>query len=278
MNFRIIRAIALKDWRQVRQNRMALMAMLVLPIIFSIGLPLLFIALPKLVPDSSATSTGDIEVLMKTVPQAVRDQLSQFSHQDAITVLMLGYLFAPMFLMMPLLTSSIIGADSFAGEKERKTMEGLLYTPATERELFFGKMLAAFIPALLITWGSFLAYAIILNVGIRGVAGDFWFPTPSWWPLIFWVTPAIAIAGNLAAVAISARVNTFMSAYQASSSLVLPLVILMVGQIGGLLFLGVEVMLILGIIVWIVDIGLLWLGLKLFSRARLMGAAAQNQG
>lgn len=277
MNTRIIRAIALKDWRQVRQNRMALMAMLILPVIFSVGLPLLFIILPKLVPDSSPTSTGDIEVLMANLPPTLREQLAQFDHQQSITVLMLGYLFAPMFLMMPLLTSSIIGADSFAGEKERKTMEALLYSPATERELFFGKMLAAFIPALVITWGSFAVYGIILNVGVKGITGGLWFPTAPWWPLIFWVTPAIAVAGNLAAVVISARVNTFMSAYQASSSLVLPLVILMVGQIGGLLFLGVEVMLVLGFIVWLVDLGLLWISLKLFSRARLMGAAAQNQ-
>ena len=34
----------------------------------------------------------------------------------------LGYLFAPMFLIMPLMLSSIIAAESFAGERERKTL------------------------------------------------------------------------------------------------------------------------------------------------------------
>ena len=78
--------------------------------------------------------------------------------------------------------------------------------------------LAAFIPAIVITWGSFIAYTLILN-GLGGkMMGRIWFPTPPWWPLILWVTPAISVAGVMAAVLISSRVNTFMAAYQASKN------------------------------------------------------------
>jgi ABC-2 type transport system permease protein len=230
-----------------------------------------------MVQDSASVKGNNLDLIVQNVSAFLKAQLVGMNDHQTIILLMLGYLLAPMFLILPLMTSSIIGADSFAGEKERKTMEALLYTPATERELFFGKMLAAFVPAMLLTVGTFIVYTLILDVVGGPVMGSIWFPTAPWWPLILWVTPAVAIAGNLAAVVISARVNTFMAAYQASSSLVLPLVILVAGQMGGLLFLGVEVMLVFGFIVWLVDVLLFWLALRLFSRARLMGAAAQNQ-
>ena len=63
-----------------------------------------------------------------------------------MVVLMLGFLFAPMFLILPLMVASIIGADSIVGEKERKTLEALLYTPATDRELYLAKLLSAVVP------------------------------------------------------------------------------------------------------------------------------------
>ncbi|MFN8448927.1 MAG: hypothetical protein U0521_10120 [Anaerolineae bacterium] len=37
-----------------------------------------------------------------------------------IVVLVLGYMFAPLFLIMPLMIASIIGADSIVGEKSAR--------------------------------------------------------------------------------------------------------------------------------------------------------------
>lgn len=278
MNWRIVRAIAVKDWKEVLQNRLAWMPMLVLPIIFAVVFPLIFILIPQAASQSNSMKPGDVAVLTQNAPPSVRDQLAGLNDNQIVMVLLLGYLFSPLFLMLPLMTSTIIGADSFAGEKERKTMEALLYTPATQRELFFGKMLAALIPALLIAWGSFIVYTVILDTAGANVIGRVWFPTPPWWPLMLWVTPAVAVAGNMASVVISARVSSFMASYQMSSALVLPIIVLIFGQVGGILFLGVEVTFLLGVVVWLVDGVLLWFALKIFSRARLMGAAAQNQG
>lgn len=49
----------------------------------------------------------------------------------------------------------IIGADSFSGERERATLESLLLTPASRRQIVIGKLLAAFSP-----WPVALATAI----------------------------------------------------------------------------------------------------------------------
>src|SRR4051794_31010228 len=126
MNWRIVRAIAVKDWREVLQNRMAWMPMLILPLVFAVFIPLLFILLPQSL-SSSKTKGGDLTLLTQNAPPSVQEQLAGLNENQTVAYLLLGYLLAPLFLIMPLMTSSIIGADSFAGEKERKTMEALLY-------------------------------------------------------------------------------------------------------------------------------------------------------
>ena len=72
----------------------------------------------------------------------------------ALIVLILVYFFAPFYLILPLMVASVIAADSFAGEKERKTLEALLYTPTTDGELFLAKMLSAWTPAVAVAWGQ----------------------------------------------------------------------------------------------------------------------------
>jgi len=46
-------------------------------------------------------------------------------------------------LQVSLLIGLIIGADSISGERERATLEGLLLTPGSRRQIIFGKFLAA---------------------------------------------------------------------------------------------------------------------------------------
>lgn len=274
MNWRSIRAIARKDLLEVRQNKMAWMPMLLLPLIFCVILPLGVIILPRLfIPESAgqAISAGtDIAEMMDLLPPAMKGIFEGLDEHQSIIVFVLGYMLAPLFLILPLMAASVIGADSFVGEKERKTIEALLYTPATERELFVGKMLAAVLPAILLTWGAFVVYILILN-GVGGtVMGRLWFPLPTWWPLILWVTPAVATLGMVGAVVISARVSTFMEAYQSTGLLVIPIILLVIGQISGIVYLSVEVALVFGLIIWLVDAVLLWLSLRLFSRTALM--------
>jgi ABC-2 type transport system permease protein len=276
MNWRIIWAIARKDWQEVRQNRMAWMPMLVLPILLCVFMPLLIILGPTLfdATPASLTEDNDLRAMMAILPPPVQEQIAGMNEHQAMIYFLLALALAPMFLMLPILTASTIGSDSFVGEKERKTMESLLYTPATDRELFLGKMLSAVIPAILISWGSFILYVVILNAAGAPVMGRIWFPTPTWWPLIFWVTPAVSLMGMLGAVIVSARAQTFMAAYQFTGLLVLPVIVLLLAQIGGVIYLGVGTTLLVGLAVWLIDAALLWGALRLFSRAALMGGKA----
>jgi len=164
----------------------------------------------------------------------------------------------------------IIAAEAFVGEKERKTLEALLYTPATDGELFLGKVLAALIPAIVYTWVNFLVFTLVTNFAGYPVMGRFWFPTPSWLALMVVVVPAVALLGVAVTVIISTRVRTFMEAYQVSGALVLVILVLVVAQSVGLLFLSPLVAVLVGIGFFALDAVLIMAGIRTFSRSELI--------
>ncbi len=269
MNTKIITAIAKKDLLEVRQNKAAWIPMVVVPLIFVFILPLALILAPASL-GSSMMSDPDMAGFFANLPLGLSQVLSGLNDMQSTIVLMLGYFFAPMFLIFPLIFSTVIAAESFAGERERKTMEALLYTPATDTELFLGKVAAGLTPSLLITWVSFILYILVLNIAAWPIFGYVWFPLVTWYPLIFWISPALALIGVSATVLISSRTQTFMGAYQTSSSLVVLVVGLMIGQATGVLYLGVVTGLILGLVLWIIAAVLTAIAVRGFNRARLL--------
>lgn len=69
---------------------------------------------------------------------------------------------------------------------------------------------------------------------------------------------------------ISARVQTFMEAYQISSSLVLLVLALVIGQVIGVLYLSVSTALAVGLALWLIDAAMIWLGMRTTARESLL--------
>ena len=271
MNWRSIWAIARKDLKEVRQNKVAWGPAIAIPLIFAIIMPLIFTLVPRFIPvEDIQRELGDVEVLLRNLPPAARATFSGLELEQMFVLYMTEFLLAPLFLIMPLMFASVVGADSFVGERERKTMEALLYTPATDMELFLGKVLAAVIPAIALSWLTYLVYIIVVNLASYGLFDRIWFPILTWWPMMFWLTPAIALLGISATVLISSRVKTFMEAYQLSGSLVIFVLALVIGQVTGVLYLGVGTVLAIGSLVWIIDAILIYISVRNFKRSMLV--------
>jgi len=271
MNWRSIWAIVRKDLKEVRQNKAAWVPAIAVPLIFAILMPVLFIVLPQIIPiEDVQRELGDVADLLTKLPPTMGALFDGLGVEQMFILYMTGFLLAPLFLIMPLMFSSVVGADSFVGERERKTLEALLYTPATDMELFLGKVLAAVIPAISLSWLTYLVYIIVVNVASFGLFGRIWFPLPTWWPMMFWLTPAFALLGISATVLISSRVKTFMEAYQLSASLVVLVLAMVIGQVTGVLFLGVGTVLLTGSLIWIVDAILIYVGIRNFKRSMLI--------
>lgn len=268
MNWRSVRAIATKDLLEVRKNRLAIWSIFGLSCFLSVGMPLLI----GLLPFDAGLAGGDLgpfEALTSLLPPALQD----LPMGARMVVLMLGYFLAPLFLIIPLMVAAIIGAESFVGEKERHTLEGLLYTPASDLELYAGKVLAGAVPAILAAYLNFAAYAVVVNLVSAPLVGGFWFPTITSLALAVWVGPAVALLGVAASVLVSTRVETFLEANQLTGLLSLVIVALMVGQGSGLLLLSLPVLLLVGLVLYAADIVLIRFGAAIFSRDRLMARA-----
>lgn len=270
VNLQNVKIIVWKDLLEVRQNKSVLISLALVPLIIMVIMPLAMLLLANQAGAAESFNDPDLAVMMANIPASISRQFSGFTELQLSLAMMLGYLFAPMFLILPIMVSASIAAESFAGERERKTLEALLYTPASDSELFLGKALAAFIPAVLIAWLSFVLYSLVLNLAGYPVFGRIWFPFPVWYALVFWVTPAFAALGVGATVLISTKVQTFMGAYQTSSSLVLVVLGLMVGQIAGVIYLSTWISLLVGFIIWLASGILIFLAIQQFNRKSLL--------
>ncbi len=273
MNLTNVLTIARKDWLEVRQNKYAWVPMMIVPAIFVIIIPLIFtLLIPALSvnPQDVLSSDADIQLFIERMPPQLSGYIDFQKPMESMLVIMLGIMFAPMFLILPLMYATTIASESFAGERERKTMEALLYTPASDADLFLGKVAASAIPSIGVTWLGFLIYALILNAVPYAYFQRIWFPLPTWWPLIFWITPALVFLGISLTVIISARVKNFLGAYQTSSSVVLLVVLLFAGQLSGLLYLSVGVEMLVGLVFWAAAAVLVVLAVRGFNREALL--------
>jgi ABC-2 type transport system permease protein len=149
-------------------------------------------------------------------------------------------------------------------------MEALFYTPATDAELFLGKVMAAAVPSIGITWIGFAIYTLILNLAPYAFFQRFWFPLPTWWPLIFWMSPALVMLGIAFTVLISEKIPTFLGAYQTSSMTVLLVVVLLIGQLTGVLYLSVGIGMLIGALLWVVAGILSYFAIRTFNRAKML--------
>ncbi len=142
--------------------------------------------------------------------------------REQIIVLVLGYLLSPLLLVIPLMVSAVLAADAFAGEKERRTLEGLLYLPISDRDLFLAKVLGAFVPALAITWVGAFVYALLVNIIGWPVMHRVFVPFTQWLLVMGWVAPAVALLSLGLLVIVSSRARTTQEANQLGGAVILP--------------------------------------------------------
>lgn len=270
MNWRGIRAVMSKDLRVVLRSKMVVLPMILLPLIMQVLLPAGLGLAVVFAGDAMTEEMGDFDLMLAALPPGMLAHFDGMNAQQMFLVLMLVYAFAPLYLILPMMVASVVAADSFVGERERKTLEALLYTPLTDRELLVAKMLTAWLAAVAIGVVSFLLYAVVVNAVGWPVMGRIFFPNAMWLVLVFWVAPAVAGVGLGATVLISTRVNTFQEAYQIGGVVVLPIVGLMLGQFAGVIALSAGLAAVLGLILWLVDAVLLWFGMKTFDRDALL--------
>jgi ABC-2 type transport system permease protein len=162
-----------------------------------------------------------------------------------------------------------IAAYSIVGEKTTRSLEPLLATPITTVELLTGKILAAVLPAITVTWLSYL----IFLAGVRLLAGPAVVSgllAPLWLLAVLVVGPLLSLFSVGIAIMVSSRVSDPRVAEQLSGAVILPIVLLIVGQSIGFILLSQELILVIAAVVAILDVGILFLVTQVFERETIL--------
>ena len=274
MNKQALWAIATKDMRAIRNSIQVWLPMLILPIIMCAVLPSGLILGVRYYGVEGMGNLGDLKSLGKMLENLPTGSLGRAlaalnSPEQQVLYLLVNYFFVPLFLLIPLMLSSTITANSFASEKERKTLESLLFSPIDIPTLFAGKVLSAFIPAMAISLLCFLIYGIVVNTLAYPLFAKLIFPTTNWIVLMLWTIPSIALFAVFVNVIVSARVKGFQEAYQMGGLVVLPILALILSQAIGVLVVDAWLLWWGGLVILAVDIALLRFIRRHFHRDQL---------
>ncbi|ASI14254.1 ABC2-1 family ABC transporter permease [Candidatus Mancarchaeum acidiphilum] len=237
--------------------------MLGIPIFFAIILPVMtfYITLYAAPTITSKLLPTTIKVSSSVLSSSIRS----IKFMEFFSVNVLG----PVFLTMPIFTASVIAADSFAGEKERGTSESLLSTPISKSELLSGKILASFVPTILLTLAIFGIYGAVTDYFSISVFHFAILPTIPWL-LMLGTAPFLATASIGLVVLVSSHVKGVKEAQQISTLLVLPILVLPFASIIGLAVLNVEFLVSAIVILAILDAIIMYLGIKSFRKESIL--------
>lgn len=257
----IIRTIIIKEWLDVRRNKLVLSVVLFVPLLMA-AIPIAMLIIMGRVP----ISESDYQELGRMLENPLFAGLTPIEAMQS--VLASNYLI--LFLMMPLMVPVTIAAYSIVGEKITRSLEPLLATPVSTAQLLLGKGLAAALPGVVTAWfsyGIFLIFARIFSVSDRVFRI---FIDPMWLVAMFVLAPLLTVMAVNVGIIVSSRTSDPRAAEQLGSLVILPLMVLFIGPLVGLIQLNSVTFWIASLIVLVLDAVLLYLGVKLFQRETIL--------
>jgi ABC-type Na+ efflux pump permease subunit len=264
--------IARTDLQQLRSSRDFWLPLAIIATMFFVVLPAaLFLSLSTI---HDVGVVGKIGELMGSLPKSIQQETAGRDPNVQAAYALAVYLFAPLAIIVPLTVSSAVGSQTIIGERERGSGEFLAHSPASEREIFVGKLVASLLPGYLTAAVGFLLYSLIVNLIVGPQVGGWFFPTANWWILVLWVVPPFLALVVGIILRISSRVTSAAAAQQASALVTLPLVILAYALSTGSLSRARTFGGLLGLVAWISALIVLWRGARSLKRERLLGLGA----
>jgi len=200
--------IAKKDMLTARRHRYVLYSLVALPLILSVLMPVVYIY-PFL---TSEIPPGELPPF---APGGIPYNQAMILAMVNMTLLL--------FMIIPAMIPSVIGSYTFVGEKVNRQLEPLLATPTTDSEVLTGKILGAFIPAMLVTVFSFICFTIVVNALTFQVFGYLVLPNIFSLLVLCVYCPLMALLSVSFCVFISSKVSDIRAAMQIGALPVVPL-------------------------------------------------------
>ena len=245
------RALMMKDLSALCRRRLILTLLIALPLVFAVAFPLLFLFVSAMVSPKSS-GVEQFKNLLDNIPQGT----------DAFISPML-------FMLIPLLSAIITASYTFAGERAHGTMETLLFAPFSVRRFLQVKAASSVLASGLVTAVSFILFFVVTAIGDMVLKAPFFFDL-SWFVLVFLLSPAITVLGVTFAAMLTVKARSTAESIQISGYIVLPILLIFIGQIMGLYRLNSIALLILTAIIVVIDLCLFNFGFRRFTAEKLL--------
>ncbi|MCL2210893.1 MAG: ABC transporter permease subunit [Treponema sp.] len=232
-------AVIGKDIKILISNKRMIGALVVVPVIMAIVLPVIFLLIITYTPEDSS----DMVELIKILQYA---SIKGDDTRDMLINLILNYIIPMFFLLIPIIASSVMASGSFVGEKERNTLETLLYCPLPIKQIFNAKIFASFLLSMTVSVCSFIAMIIAVEIFLLIAEHEFFIPNLNWLIMMLLASPAASFISINLIVRSSAKARTSEEAQQSSLFLVVPLILLIASQLTGIMILDTCIFLTLG--------------------------------
>jgi ABC-2 type transport system permease protein len=236
MNARV-RTVIRKEFREYRRNKLIVFTMA--------GLPIMFL------------------VIMAGATFAIPDDASAALIEGLVGQVLL------FFLLIPVILPTTVAAYTVIGEKEQGTLEPVLSTPATDRDLLLGKALAAVAPAVLMSWALFVIYGLLARAFAPHLVVDrTWSPEQVTAQIL--VVPALAVFAILVGMLISLRSSDIRVAQQLAALATLPVIGVLALTSYDVIHPSIPVFVGAAVVIAVVDLAGWMLTVRLFDRERVL--------
>ena len=233
--------IATKDFSIFRNKKSVLYSVVLLPLLFSIGLPLTI--------GISGSDSGSI-------PSAV------------LPLILNAFLF--FFVILAASITTVIASYSLIGEKVQKSIEPLLATPTTDGEILLGKCIASFLPSIIAIYIGFIIFMVLIDKMTYNTLGYFFFPNWDMAAMMFIVTPLASLLSVELGVILSSRVNDVRTAQQLGQLIIIPFFGIYILSEIGYIALHVNNLLIIAAILLLTDLILFYISTLTFNREEIL--------
>lgn len=187
---------------------------------------------------------------------------------DVLTGLLDSFLFFSVIGAATIPTG--IAAYALVGEKVERSLEPLLATPASDADILLGKFLAAWLPAVVVTWLGMAAFMTAADLETRSALGGAYFPNGPAMLTMVAVVPLAAALSVAISVLVSARVNDVRTAQQIGALPALPFAALYVASEVRAITLDTTTMWWVCATLVVLVVGLLWAARVTFNREDIL--------
>ena len=134
------------------------------------------------------------------------------------------------------------------------------------------KLVAAWVPAVVIGIVVAVVYSVVANLVVAGEVDGLVLPTGEFTVMVLWVGLTFAAAALAAVSLVSVRSSSTQEAFQVGGLVVLPVVGLLISQATGVLLLSVWLLLVAGLVASAIAVALVLAVARVLSRPRLLRA------